>query len=329
LIIDTGRFAVQVSSVCSGLEGMGLMLAFCAAWLVLFRREYRFPRALLLIPAGLALIFVLNVLRIATLILIGHSGWPDIAVYGFHSQAGWIAFNAAAGLLALASRRSRFLSRAAQRDASRQTENPTAAFLVPFLAILAAGMLARSVSAGFETLYVLRPVAAAVALYCYWPSLAGLDWRVTWRGPATGLAAFVVWAVGAHYLTESNPFPPALAAMAPAPRAAWIAIRIAASVLLVPVAEELAYRGFLMRRLVEVDFTAVRFQSCRPWTLLVSSVAFGLGHGSMWLPGMVTGVLYGGLLIRTGRMGETVVAHATTNAAVALLVLFGQQWQLW
>ena len=31
---------------------MGLILAFCAAWLIFFREEYRFPRALLLIPAG-------------------------------------------------------------------------------------------------------------------------------------------------------------------------------------------------------------------------------------------------------------------------------------
>jgi exosortase E/protease (VPEID-CTERM system) len=329
LIIDTGHFAVEVTSVCSGLEGMGLMLAFCAVWLVLCRREYRFPQALLLIPAGLALSFALNVLRIATLVLIGHAGWPDTAVYGFHSQAGWITFNAAAGLIAYASRRAFSLNRPAPRDTVIETDNPTAAYLVPFLAILAAGMLAQAFSSGFETLYFLRPAAAAVALYGYWPKVAGLDWSVSWRGAAIGLVAFAVWAIGAHYLTRPMVIPASLAAMSPAPRIAWIAIRTAASVVLVPVAEELAYRGFLLRRLVAADFSAVRFQACGPWALLVSSVAFGLGHGSLWLPGMVTGLLYGGLLIRTGRMGDAVVAHATTNAAVALAVLIGGQWQLW
>ncbi len=33
--------------------------------------------------------FALNALRIAILMLIGNAGFPDVAAYGFHSQAGW------------------------------------------------------------------------------------------------------------------------------------------------------------------------------------------------------------------------------------------------
>ena len=49
LSFATPRFAVVVSDACSGLEGMGLMLIFCSAWLWYFRREFRFPRALSII----------------------------------------------------------------------------------------------------------------------------------------------------------------------------------------------------------------------------------------------------------------------------------------
>ena len=87
LVLSTGRFAVQIADVCSGLEGVGLVLAFAGAWLFYFREEYIFPRALLLIPAGVAAIFGLNVLRIAALILIGDAGFPEVAVYGFHSAS--------------------------------------------------------------------------------------------------------------------------------------------------------------------------------------------------------------------------------------------------
>ena len=112
LILSSDRFAVQVSDVCSGLEGAGLLLAFCGAWLLCFRKEYIFPRALdPSLPIGLALSFALNVLRIAALMLIGYAGFPDVAAYGFHSQAGWIAFNCAAGLIAFGSRRCVWLSR--------------------------------------------------------------------------------------------------------------------------------------------------------------------------------------------------------------------------
>ena len=140
LVLRTPRFAVQIADVCSGLEGVGLMLAFSVAWLLYFRREYIFPRALLLIPAGVVAIFLLNVLRITALILIGDAGYPDVAVYGFHSQAGWIAFIAVACGLVLLSRRSAWLTRTAVHpDNTAAMHNPTAAYLMPLLAILGVG----------------------------------------------------------------------------------------------------------------------------------------------------------------------------------------------
>ncbi len=151
----------QVSDICSGLEGVGLILTFSAAWLIYFRREYIFPRALLLIPLGVAAIFLLNVLRIAALMLIGNAGFTDAAIYGFHSQAGWIAFIAVACGMVLLSRRSAWLNRAAlPADRSAAMHNPTAAYLMPLLAILAAGAVSRAFSGSFEYFYPLRLIAA-------------------------------------------------------------------------------------------------------------------------------------------------------------------------
>ena len=53
LTIRTPHFEVQVSRECAGFEGLGLILAFSVIFLVLFRKECRFPQALLLLPAGL------------------------------------------------------------------------------------------------------------------------------------------------------------------------------------------------------------------------------------------------------------------------------------
>ncbi|HMI76490.1 MAG TPA: archaeosortase/exosortase family protein, partial [Steroidobacteraceae bacterium] len=91
LTLFTDHFAVQVSEICSGLEGVGLMLAFCTAWLWYFRREYVFPRALIIVPIAVLVIFLLNTVRIAALVLMGDAGYEKIATVGFHSQAGWIA----------------------------------------------------------------------------------------------------------------------------------------------------------------------------------------------------------------------------------------------
>jgi exosortase E/protease (VPEID-CTERM system) len=329
-VLATDRFAVEITEVCSGLEGMGLMLAFTVAWLLYFRREYLFPRALLLIPAGLAAMFALNVLRIAALMLIGYAGFPDVASYGFHSQAGWIAFNSVACALAFLSRRISWFNRTGSKPtAPAVTDNPTAVYLMPLLAILAAGAISQAASSGVEIMYPLRLVAGVSVLALYQNKLRALDWRWSWRGPAVGTFVFLVWILAARFLLPASGMPEKLASLPAALRGFWIVSRVTGSVLVVPIAEELAYRGYLMRRLVNADFESVSFRSVRWLALTVTAIAFGLAHGVLWLPGIVAGLAYGLILVRRGSLGEAVAAHATTNALIAAGVLAGNQWQLW
>jgi exosortase E/protease (VPEID-CTERM system) len=318
-VIDTGRFAVSIDPVCSGLEGLGLMLAFCVALLLLFRQEYRFPRALLLIPAGLLLSFALNVLRIAALVLIGDRGHPDVAIYGFHSQAGWIAFNAAAAGVALVSLRSKWLTRAAGTGAA--AENPTAVYLLPYLALLLAGMLSRAASNGLETFYWPSVIAFAAA-FCYsGPRLRGLAWRCSWRGALAGLVAFALFEVATKILGQATAVPGALG---PLPRQgmglhliAWAAL----GVLAVPVAQELALRGFLLRRLRAVEFDLLRPTQAGLWPWLVSSLVAGLLQGPQWLPGLLAALVFGLVFVRTERLGEAVLAHVVVNALISVSVV--------
>jgi exosortase E/protease (VPEID-CTERM system) len=328
--LGTDRFDVLITDECSGLEGLGLVLAFSAAWLFYFRDEYRFPRALILIPGGLSAIFVLNILRIAGLVLIGNAGYPDVAVFGFHSQAGWIAFNAVACGLVHFSRKSAWLNReAGQSHGSASSDNPTAAYLMPLLALLAAGSLSHAMSGQFENFYPLRMLAGGAALWAYRDKLAALDWRVGWRASAVGIAVFVIWMIGARWAMVPASMPDALAAMSAAHRDAWLASRIATSVLIVPLAEEIAYRGYLTRRLISSDFESVAFQSIGWLPLTAGALLFGLAHGALWLPGIAAGLAYGVLVIRTGRMGEAVMAHAVTNGLVAIAAIEYGQWNLW
>jgi exosortase E/protease (VPEID-CTERM system) len=328
MTLSTDRFAVAVSEKCSGLEGVGLMLAFCATWLWYFRREYYFPRALAIIPAAAVLVFVLNALRIAALIVIGDAGYPGIATVGFHSQAGWIAFNLVALGVAVLAKHSSWLHRSTTAAAA-SGNNPTAGYLMPLLAILAAGMIAHALSAGFDLLYPLRCVAAVAVLWIYRRSYATLDWRVGWRAPAVGVLIAGIWLVFAHFLTAPSAMPQPLSLL-PAPlRAAWIGSRLLAATVTVPIAEELAYRGYVLRRLVNSDFQCVKFQDIRWPALAICAVIFGITHGTMWLPAMLAGLAYGAITIRTGSIGEAVVAHATTNALLAASVLLFDQWQLW
>jgi len=334
LTLGTSRFAVTIADQCSGLEGMGLMLIFCISWLWFFRREYFFPRAFLIIPAALLLVFLLNAVRIAGLVLIGDAGYPRVAVVGFHSQAGWIAFNTAAFMVALVARRSTWVNRTAYARAAGivapvATENPTAPFLMPLLVILAAGMLSHAVSSGFEVLYPVRLIAAAIALWAYRRHYRGLGWSFSWRGIAAGLALCALWIGVDHGSGSGTQMPAALAAMSASGRGTWILGRALAAIVTVPLAEELAYRGFLMRRIAAAEFETLSFRAV-PWPALVgSSLVFGITHGDLWLPGIVAGLTFGCLAIRAGKIGEAVAAHAAANAGIAAYVLLFDQWQLW
>ena len=105
LVLGTPKFQVRIAGSCSGIEGIALMLAFTLGWLACTRRELQLLRAIWLVPLALAAIWGLNLVRIALLIAIGDAGHPGFALNGFHSEAGWIFFNAVAIAFLLAVQR--------------------------------------------------------------------------------------------------------------------------------------------------------------------------------------------------------------------------------
>lgn len=332
-LIRTPHFRVRISPECSGLEGAGLMLAFGVTLLWLFRKEFRFPQCLILIPTGVVVLFLLNSVRIAILVLIGNAGAPEIALGGFHSQAGWIAFNFVALGFAIGTRRLPWISvrPSVPQVLERSVDNPTAAYLTPFLMILATGMCSQALSASFEWPYPLRFIAAAATLWFFRRRYLHLDWKFGWLAVATGTLVFAFWVVLDRAFNGSGAMAmPSVLAASPSPvRIAWIAIRTLAAVVTVPIAEELAFRGFLLRRLVSLDFDSVPLRGLHWLALLASSVVFGLLHGGRWVMGTAAGVSYGLIQARRGRIGDAAAAHAVSNALLAAYVLIFQQWQFW
>jgi exosortase E/protease (VPEID-CTERM system) len=350
--MGTPRFSVTILEPCSGMEGMGLMLAFSLVWFWCIRKQLRFPRAFLLIPCALGCMWGMNVLRICALILIGNAFGPDVAMVGFHSYFGWIAFTAVALVFCLVAEKISWLHKrpsaafwgqggppsggwepaAVAMEAKYSGESPAIrGYLIPFLAILAASFVSKAASGYFEWLYPLRFVAAAVAICCFWPWLKKLDWRFGWVGPAAGVAVFLVWiapTLCSHQFAASR-LGPSLASLSPVARWTWIAFRVAAAVTTVPLAEELAFRGYLARRFVRWDFDSVPFTGLTALSIALSSAAFGLMHGRQWLAGILAGLAYALALRWRGRMGDAVVAHAVTNLLLAVWVLGLGDWAQW
>ncbi len=329
-VVGTGSFAVQIAPSCSGYEGIGLTWVFLAVYLWYYRHALRFPRALLLLPVGTVVIWLANVGRIAALVAIGTWGSPAVALGGFHSQAGWLAFNAVAlGLVAL-THQSRFFVRADPSATIPSRTNHTAAYVLPLLAIVLVTMLTTALCSGFDYLYPLRVLAVIGAVWFFRRQYAERCWGWSWQAVAIGVVVFVVWMAlePVRSGTGEMGLPTSLASLPTSWAVAWLVFRVVGSVITVPLAEELAFRGYLSRRLMALDFQEVPLGSFSWFSFLVSSLVFGALHGR-WFAGILAGMLYAVALYRRKDLGEAVLAHATTNALIAAYVLTTGTWSLW
>ena len=331
-VVGTRGFEVEIASECSGYEGIGLVWVFLIAYLWAFRGALKFPRAFWLLPIGTAVIWLANAGRIVALLAIGSRLSPGVALGGFHSQAGWLAFNVVAlGLVAI-SRRWRFFAAGEVVEAGPAVVNATAAYLVPLLALVAAVMITTALSrgTGFDALYPARVLAVAAALWICRRGYMEIRWAWSWPAVALGAAAFAVWMAlePTASATASNELTLSLARLPKGLAALWLAARVVGSVVTVPLAEELAFRGYLTRRLIATDFSAVAPGRFTWPSFLISSCLFGALHGR-FLAGVLAGALYAAALYRKGELSEAVLAHAVTNALIAGYVLTTGAWSLW
>jgi exosortase E/protease (VPEID-CTERM system) len=319
LILGLAGFEVHVSRECSGLEGVGLIGVLLVAYLVAFREQLKMPRALLLLPLGLLLVWLGNALRIAILMVVGAYFDAELAYGGFHSKLGWILFCAIALGMAAVAQRSRYFRAAPEGEQGAEFENPTAAFLVPALALVATALVTAMFARDLDRYYWVRLVAAGAALVAYRSYYRELPRAWSPLAIVAGLAIGVVW-------------------VATDPRGGdggeldvhwgWLVARSVGSVVAAPIVEELAFRGCLLRWFISRDFTSVPWTRWTPLAVGASSLAFGLLH-ERWVAATLVGVLLAGLQCRKGHIMDAVLAHAAANAVVTGWVLWTGNPALW
>lgn len=195
--------------------------------------------------------------------------------------------------------------------------------------------------------YSLKVIVVAALLV--WFRSAWRDFRPVPRGMApwvvavlTGLGVIVVW-VGLDLLavrlgyTSLYPRLGGVAArrafdplvLSPWPRVAFLAIRFVGLVLLVPVFEELFWRSFLMRMVIDPDdFRRVPVGQVTLLAAGITSAAFAAVHPE-WLPALLTGLAWSGLLHWTRSLSACLVSHAVANLALGVYVLVTGEWRYW
>ncbi len=111
---------------------------------------------------------------------------------------------------------------------------------------------------------------------------------------------------------------------------AWfMAVRVLESAIVIPIIEELFWRGWLMRWAIRPDFENVPLGAYTPLSFWAVALLFASEHGPYWDVGLIAGVAFNWWLVRTRNLADCMLAHGVTNALLAAYVIAFGQWQYW
>ncbi len=219
------------------------------------------------------------------------------------------------------------------------------AYTLPFFAFLGFLALDGIIASLFETsgilllavpkywLFPLQAMFCAGLLIFFWKEYTFTPLRPWLWGVAAGLLALAIWLSPQELFgaaARNKGFNPEV--FHDTPLLYWLTVlaRFARLVIVVPLLEEIFWRGFLMRYLINERFSAVAFGAYRHFSFLAVAVLFMLVHSPQdYIGAFLTGVLYNGLAVKTKSLWACVLAHAVTNLGLGLYIMATRQWGFW
>jgi uncharacterized protein len=218
--------------------------------------------------------------------------------------------------------------------------NPTLSYVAPFAIFVGFLGLDRLISLPAEWFYPIRLLAVAAALFTisrpYWSLRASMPLASI----GVGVAVFLIWIApdvlfGAgyrHFWLFENPITGAAKsslAQGLTVSTSFILLRSFGSTAVVPILEELFWRGWMMRWLVDTEFLKVPLGKYVPSAFWLVAVLFASEHGPYWEVGLAAGIIYNWWMVRTRNLADCIWAHAVTNGLLAIYVVVYHQWQYW
>ena len=108
----------------------------------------------------------------------------------------------------------------------------------------------------------------------------------------------------------------------------FTATRIIGSAFVIAFIEEFFFRGFIYRWMFKEEFTEVDIGEFDWKIFLGVALFFGIEH-HRWIMGVVAGIVYCAIMIRTRDIWAAGIAHAVTNLLLGLYVVWADQYQFW
>jgi len=218
--------------------------------------------------------------------------------------------------------------------------HPAIPYVAPFATFIAIMALEKATGLPTTWMYPLRVIATLAVLLVFSRDLLKVRPASPVGSVVLGALVFALW-IGPdvvfgpgyrHSWLFQNAITGTAASSIPIvlSGSAWfLALRTASCALLVPPVEELFWRGWVMRWIIDNDFKKIppgTFQASAFWLV---ALMFAAEHGPYWEVGLATGILYNWWMVRTRNLTDCIIAHAVTNGLLSWYILATHQFQYW
>jgi len=186
---------------------------------------------------------------------------------------------------------------------------------------------------------ILRVVVMSAVLWFVARPVIDLRVRHLAATLGIGVAVFVIWIAPdlliknyRHFwLFENVLMPKAATSLSAAAVLNWpvLALRMVRAVVIVPIVEELFWRAWLMRWIIDQDFEKVPLGKYTAQSFWIVAALFASEHGPYWDVGLLAGIIYNWWMVRSRSLGDLILAHALTNFALSAYVIWFGKWEYW
>jgi CAAX prenyl protease-like protein len=217
---------------------------------------------------------------------------------------------------------------------------PSLAWIAPFTAFMVLLVLDSSlqIPQPWESLFRVGVLVVVIALFSR-DVLKQLRITHFFGSVLLGLAVCAMWVAPdllipgwrSHWIFQNSITGTLKTSIAPVDLAnpLVMALRFARAALLVPILEELFWRGWLPRWIVNNDWEKVPLGTYNVAAFLLTALLFASEHGPYWEVGLLCGLIYNWWMFRTKSLGDVILVHAVTNAALSTFVLVTKRWEYW
>jgi CAAX prenyl protease-like protein len=222
---------------------------------------------------------------------------------------------------------------------SRPVEQSALPYVLPFVFFI--GLLAASdylaLLGRWE--FPARVTALAVLLYAVSRHVIDFRCRVPVQSIGIGILVFAIWVAPDllipgwrnHWLFQ-NGVMGKLKTSIPSnllDDPLVLSFRTIRAAVLVPIIEELFWRAWLMRWLINPKFYELPLGAYQTGAFWITALLFASEHGPYWEVGLLAGIIYNWWMVRTRSLGDLILAHGVTNLVLSLYTIATKRWEYW